>query len=240
MVEHTTKMSLRTSLISSQREKLSSRTAQLVWNIATKNLVTLERTPTDHVLIIVAEAKKLKTIKIVSYDWLAESLLSKHRRPRLVKEYLWTNILENEKKKTQKRNNKPKWVQREEPAEQAQTDGNETLGSYVGGSPGQKTGGPKVKSTKTRVNPIKKKRKRRSPGKLLVLSPAVLSCLIPKLPQPSSTLDTAGCQLFHANYRQGKSANPFDTKLRTPKAQTIAGRSGPKWESGHELTGMYL
>jgi len=113
----------------------------------------------------------------------------------LVREYLWTNILKNEKKKTQKRKDAPKKIQREEPVEQTLTDGEETLGSYAGGNPGQKTGGPKAKCTKTRVKSIKKKRKRRSPGNSSwsYPSPTVLSCLIPSFPQPSLNVDIAGC-----------------------------------------------
>ncbi|GKZ26182.1 hypothetical protein AbraIFM66951_010054 [Aspergillus brasiliensis] len=41
----------------------------------------------------VREAKRLRTIKIVSYDWLEDSLLSKNRRPKRETEYLLANLL---------------------------------------------------------------------------------------------------------------------------------------------------
>ena len=49
--------------------------------------------------MIVREAERLRTIKIVSYDWLEDSLLSKNRRPKPETEYLLANILKSEKKK---------------------------------------------------------------------------------------------------------------------------------------------
>jgi hypothetical protein len=97
----------------------------------------------------------------------------------LVKEYLWINILKNEKKETQKRNDTSKKIRgEEEPIKQAQADRNETLGSYARGNPGQKTRGPEAKCTKTIAKSIKKKRKRRSPGKPSVPSRTVLGYLI--------------------------------------------------------------
>ncbi|KAI2892876.1 hypothetical protein CBS63078_9301 [Aspergillus niger] len=43
----------------------------------------------------VRKAKQLRTIKIVSYDWLEDSLLSKNRRPKRETEYLLVNILKS-------------------------------------------------------------------------------------------------------------------------------------------------
>lgn len=43
----------------------------------------------------------MENVKIVSYDWLEDSLQSKSRRPKGEKDYLWTNILKNEAKKKQ-------------------------------------------------------------------------------------------------------------------------------------------
>lgn len=62
--------------------------------------------------MIVREAKRLRTIKIVSFDWLEDSLLSKNRRPKRETEYLLANILEREKKK--RGNEKVKIREREE------------------------------------------------------------------------------------------------------------------------------
>lgn len=45
------------------------------------------------------EAKKLKTVKIVTYDWLEDSLLSKTRRPKREKPYLLETILKGEQRK---------------------------------------------------------------------------------------------------------------------------------------------
>ncbi|KAL4943562.1 hypothetical protein BDV06DRAFT_221123 [Aspergillus oleicola] len=44
------------------------------------------------------KAKELGTVKIVSYDCLAESLLQASRTPKHVKDYLWVNILKGDKK----------------------------------------------------------------------------------------------------------------------------------------------
>lgn len=42
----------------------------------------------------------MKHVKIVSYDWLEDSLMSKTRRPKRETQYLWEKLL---KKKTQKK-----------------------------------------------------------------------------------------------------------------------------------------
>lgn len=44
------------------------------------------------------QAKRLKNIKIVSYDWLEDSLLSKSRRPKKEGPYLRDKILKKTKK----------------------------------------------------------------------------------------------------------------------------------------------
>ncbi|PYH98586.1 hypothetical protein BO71DRAFT_426032 [Aspergillus ellipticus CBS 707.79] len=54
----------------------------------------------------VRKAKRLKSIKIVSYDWLEDSLLSKNRRPKREAEYLLENLLNNEKKRKRETSNK--------------------------------------------------------------------------------------------------------------------------------------
>ncbi|PYI06891.1 hypothetical protein BO78DRAFT_444784 [Aspergillus sclerotiicarbonarius CBS 121057] len=53
----------------------------------------------------VRKAKRFKNIKIVSFDWLEDSLLSKNRRPKREKEYLWENILRDERKRNKKKGN---------------------------------------------------------------------------------------------------------------------------------------
>ncbi|PYH48416.1 BRCT domain protein [Aspergillus saccharolyticus JOP 1030-1] len=49
----------------------------------------------------VREAKELKHIKIVTFDWLEDSLLDKGRKPRRVTKYLLNTIVGNEEKKQQ-------------------------------------------------------------------------------------------------------------------------------------------
>lgn len=44
-------------------------------------------------------AKRIKGIKIVSIDWLEESLLSKSHRPKREGPYLWSRIIKTAKKK---------------------------------------------------------------------------------------------------------------------------------------------
>ncbi|GKZ36265.1 hypothetical protein AbraIFM66950_007265 [Aspergillus brasiliensis] len=63
----------------------------------------------------VREAKRLRTIKIVSYDWLEDSLLSKNRRPKRETEYLLANILKSEKKRRGKERDKIRKKVKEEP-----------------------------------------------------------------------------------------------------------------------------
>ncbi|RAK98625.1 BRCT domain protein [Aspergillus ibericus CBS 121593] len=53
----------------------------------------------------IRKAKRFKNIKIVSFDWLEDSLLSKNRRPKREKKYLWHNILKNERKRNNKKGN---------------------------------------------------------------------------------------------------------------------------------------
>jgi hypothetical protein len=50
----------------------------------------------------VESAKKIGTIKIVSYDWLEDSLLSSTRRPKPEGPYLLKNLMKPEKKEIQK------------------------------------------------------------------------------------------------------------------------------------------
>ncbi|KAL1969433.1 hypothetical protein VTN77DRAFT_8871 [Rasamsonia byssochlamydoides] len=47
----------------------------------------------------VRQAKRLKHIKIVTYDWLEDSLQSKTRRPKREGPYLWERILKEQKRK---------------------------------------------------------------------------------------------------------------------------------------------
>lgn len=46
-------------------------------------------------VFIVREARRIKKIKIVSIDWLEDSLLSKDRRPKREGPYLWRGIVNN-------------------------------------------------------------------------------------------------------------------------------------------------
>ncbi|CAI7626885.1 unnamed protein product [Penicillium palitans] len=56
----------------------------------------------------VQNAKKLSAVKIVSYDWLEDSLLSNTRRPKPEGPYLLKNLMKPEKKEVQKRKVTPK------------------------------------------------------------------------------------------------------------------------------------
>lgn len=53
-------------------------------------------------------AKKLSAVKIVSYDWLEDSLLSNNRRPKPEGPYLLKNLMKPEKKEVQKKKVIPK------------------------------------------------------------------------------------------------------------------------------------
>lgn len=53
----------------------------------------------------------MKNVKIVSYDWLEDSLQSKSRLPKVEKNYLWESILKN-KTKNRKENVETKMNQR--------------------------------------------------------------------------------------------------------------------------------
>ena len=53
-------------------------------------------------------ATKLSTVKIVSYDWLEDSLLSNTRRPKPEGPYLLKNLMKPEKKEVQKKKVTPK------------------------------------------------------------------------------------------------------------------------------------
>ncbi|PWY81216.1 BRCT domain protein [Aspergillus eucalypticola CBS 122712] len=75
------------------------------------HLITTKEAFKDNVEAV-REAKRLRTIKIVSFDWLEDSLLSKNRRPKRETEYLLANILKSEKKK--RGNEKVKIRKREE------------------------------------------------------------------------------------------------------------------------------
>src|SRR5436190_21212853 len=47
----------------------------------------------------VREARRVRNVKIVSIDWLEDSLLSKGRRPKREGPYLWSKIVKNGKRK---------------------------------------------------------------------------------------------------------------------------------------------
>lgn len=51
----------------------------------------------------VENAKKLSAVKIVSYDWLEDSLLSNNRRPKPEGPYLLNNLMKPERKEVQKK-----------------------------------------------------------------------------------------------------------------------------------------
>ncbi|OQE18097.1 hypothetical protein PENFLA_c022G05342 [Penicillium flavigenum] len=63
--------------------------------IATKEAFKTHAAPVE-------SAKKINTIKIVSYDWLEDSLLSNPRRPKPAGPYLLKNLMKPEKKEIQK------------------------------------------------------------------------------------------------------------------------------------------
>lgn len=56
----------------------------------------------------VETAKKISTVKIVSYDWLEDSLQSNTRRPKPEGPYLLKNLMKPEKKEVQKNKVTPK------------------------------------------------------------------------------------------------------------------------------------
>ncbi|KAJ5382419.1 hypothetical protein N7517_000330 [Penicillium concentricum] len=56
----------------------------------------------------VATAKKTSTVKIVSYDWLEDSLLSATRRPKPEEPYLLKNLMKPEKKEVSRKKATPK------------------------------------------------------------------------------------------------------------------------------------
>ncbi|KAJ5493839.1 hypothetical protein N7463_009926 [Penicillium fimorum] len=58
--------------------------------------------------VSVETAKKISTVKIVSYDWLEDSLLSATRRPKPEGPYLLKNPMKPEKKEVQKKKATPK------------------------------------------------------------------------------------------------------------------------------------
>ncbi|KAJ5975730.1 hypothetical protein N7481_009437 [Penicillium waksmanii] len=62
----------------------------------TTHLVTTKEAYKQNVEAV-KEAKSLKNVKIVSFDWLEDSLLSKTRRPLKETPYLWTNLLSERK-----------------------------------------------------------------------------------------------------------------------------------------------
>ena len=49
--------------------------------------------------LTVREARRIKGIKIVSIDWLEDSLLSKSRRPKREGPYLWSHVVKDGKRK---------------------------------------------------------------------------------------------------------------------------------------------
>jgi len=51
-------------------------------------------------LFEVGRAKRMEHVKIVSYDWLEDSLQSKNRRPKGERIYLWANILKKTENET--------------------------------------------------------------------------------------------------------------------------------------------
>ncbi|KAJ9488190.1 hypothetical protein VN97_g5109 [Penicillium thymicola] len=77
---------------------VNSRTTHL---IATKEAFKSNAVPVEN-------AKKLSAVKIVSYDWLEDSLLSNNRRPKPEGPYLLKNLMKPERKEAQKKNVIPK------------------------------------------------------------------------------------------------------------------------------------
>ncbi|KAL5364048.1 hypothetical protein BJX96DRAFT_167978 [Aspergillus floccosus] len=68
---------------------------------------TFQKIHASSVGSFVETAKRLGTIKIVSYDWLEDSLMSKWRKPKRETPYLLENILRNRKSKTEKTEKAP-------------------------------------------------------------------------------------------------------------------------------------
>ncbi|KAL4795446.1 hypothetical protein BDV19DRAFT_170960 [Aspergillus venezuelensis] len=108
----------------------------------------------------VATAKELGIVKIVSYDWLAESLLQASRTPKHVKDYLWMNILKDRNKKTQtgkETSDKDK--------DKAATDGGDGQAEAGEAEAGQSVAGPRKrgrpKDKTARMKSGKKRRKQR-------------------------------------------------------------------------------
>ncbi|KAL4895902.1 hypothetical protein BDV59DRAFT_199876 [Aspergillus ambiguus] len=71
----------------------------------------------------VRAAKRLRTIKIVSYDWLEDSLLSRSRKPRREGPYLLDSILRAERKRVEKseKSEKALKVQKQTPKNKKRT-----------------------------------------------------------------------------------------------------------------------
>ncbi|RDW89848.1 BRCT domain protein [Aspergillus mulundensis] len=115
----------------------------------------------------VAQAKELGTVKIVSYDWIAESLLSRTRSPRPAKEYLWVNILKGEKKKGSAKKvqgNKGQARQsKSATASKGQSEGDKTEENEAEES--QKKKGASAKEKRAKLAAIKKKRMKTASGK---------------------------------------------------------------------------
>nr|XP_001392721.2 brct domain protein [Aspergillus niger CBS 513.88] len=78
------------------------------------HLITTKEAFKDNVEAV-RKAKQLRTIKIVSYDWLEDSLLSKNRRPKRETEYLLVDILKSENKKRGKERDKIRKKEKEKP-----------------------------------------------------------------------------------------------------------------------------
>ncbi|KAL4879418.1 hypothetical protein BJY04DRAFT_95708 [Aspergillus karnatakaensis] len=104
----------------------------------------------------VIEAKRLGTVKIVSYDWLAESLLSRTRSPRNAQTYLWVNILKEEKDRKKRPTENGRGEKQEVELDKETEGKDEAEGQAKVATAEEKKG---------KLESVKKRRKKRGRGK---------------------------------------------------------------------------
>ncbi|KAL4806703.1 hypothetical protein BDV18DRAFT_159872 [Aspergillus unguis] len=141
----------------------------------------------------VAAAKELGNVKIVSYDWLAQSLLSNSRAPRSVKGYLWENILKAEKKGRKARN--VKMASKKCQANEGQNN-------------------QKVRADSTEVTSERDEAEGEQPR------------TSKKAAQKAKDKEAGSKSIKKRRKKRGsaKSKDPFDTKPRTTRALSVAGK----------------
>lgn len=97
-------------------------------------------------------------MKIVSYDWLTASLMSASRAPRAAKEFLWENILQNEKNARAEKSQGKKG--RASQSQKAEEENAKTA---------QRKRDRKAKGKKADSKTLKARRRKRVPGNVLDL-----------------------------------------------------------------------